>query len=140
MKKIILIILIVLISVPVFAADNGVSITVIGGERETPSTSSYRPQERAIEKPIEISNLNVKIIRYDSIGHVYFSVKADITNKGQSRKVYVGLQGIDFEGYERATVYLSDYIEEGQTKAVSTERGLNTSEYNKIREWRVKNN
>jgi len=107
--------------------------------RNTPTYNApaYRPAVAA-EKQIQVSNVQCRITRYDSIGNTWFSIKADVTNKGKSGSVYVTLQGIDFECYERKTVIIRDTLETGQTKTLTSETVLDSPSYNKIREWRVK--
>ncbi|MBI5634898.1 MAG: hypothetical protein HZA15_15630 [Nitrospirae bacterium] len=107
--------------------------------RNTPvyNAPAYKPAVAA-EKQIQVSNVQCRITRYDSIGNTWFSIKADVTNKGRSGSVYVTLQGLDFEGYERKTVILRDTLETGQTKTMTNETVLDSPSYNKIREWRVK--
>lgn len=84
--------------------------------RQTPvnSTPAYRPTEKAVENPIEVSNIQVRITKYDSIGNVWFSIKGDVRNRGQAGQVIVRLQGIDSDGYELKTVRMGDFTEQGR--------------------------
>jgi len=108
-------------------------------KRQTPISNAplYRPTQRAVENLIEVSNIQSRITKYDSIGNVWFSIKAEVRNKGNAERVSVRLQGIDSDGYELKTIFLRDFIEQGQTKTLTDNTLMKTGEYNKVKEWRV---
>lgn len=86
---------------------------------------------------ITVSNIECRPLREDSIGNVYYAVKASVTNNGpQGKNVSVHLQGLDRQGFEVEKVFMSGFVAAGQTQSFTTKKALEVDQFQAIYEWK----
>jgi len=85
-----------------------------------------------------VSDIQTKILSGpDEDGEITFAIKVSVTNRFDDADVFLDVQGLDADGFERASVSLEGHILPGQTKVLSTKQEyFARAEYDAIVEWR----
>lgn len=89
----------------------------------------------AESKDYNVKNIKYRLEQANSNGTVSFSVKADVTNLGPSKKLIIKLISVDSDGYELDNVYLSGYIESGKTVTLTHRAFMRKEAFDKIKKW-----
>ena len=85
----------------------------------------------------KVRDIAVKVLSVED-GYTSFSIKAVVENQSEDEDVTVGLQGIDADGFEIESTYLSGHIPVGMTKTLTTRTSVETSLYEQITHWQEK--
>lgn len=90
---------------------------------------------------INVENISTKILKKDNEDNtISFALKADVTNiKGDEyseEEVNIEIQGVDSEGFEIISVYLSGNVKFGTTKTLtSREDYQDHDEFKQVMKW-----
>lgn len=87
---------------------------------------------------ITVHDVKYREVRRDSIGNVWVSLQADVTNYGPNGTVFVDLVAKDSNGYEIDNSLVSARLDTRENKMLTTLKPVRNSIYANIREWAVK--
>lgn len=87
----------------------------------------------------QVSEISTKVLGIDEDEYVSFAIKASVENLSDDEDVDIELQGIDADGFEILTVFLSGHIPVGKKKILTTKEDMvDNSLYEQITLWQAK--
>lgn len=87
---------------------------------------------------ITVHDVKARESHRDSIGNVWVSIQADVTNYGPAGKIFLELAGKDANGYEVAGTLISAPFNSRDNKSLTDLKPIRANVYPTIREWAVK--
>lgn len=87
---------------------------------------------------ITVHDVKARESHRDSIGNVWVSIQADVTNYGPAGRIFLELAGKDNNGYEVVNTLISAPFNSRDNKPLTDLKPIRANAYVTIREWVVK--